>query len=68
MDMVRVNYETADGIISVEEWCEMDGYVEVSFKEGDCIDRLPVMNRKEWEKLKKQVDHVLSCMEDNYDE
>ncbi len=65
--MVIVSYEKGDGIISVEEWCEMDGYVEVSFKEGDCVERLPVMNRKDWEKLKKQVEHVLSCMEDNYD-
>ena len=67
MDMVKVSYESEDGIMSVEEWCEMNGYVVVSFKEGDCIDRLPVMDKKEWEKLKKQVDHVLSCMEDNYD-
>ncbi len=65
--MVKVSYESEDGIMSVEEWCEMNGYVVVSFKEGDCIDRLPVMDKKEWEKLKKQVDHVLSCMEDNYD-
>ena len=67
MDMVKVNYETEDGIMSVEEWGEVAGYFVVSFKEGGCVDSLPVMNRKDWEKLKKQVDHVLSCMEDNYD-
>lgn len=67
MDMVKVNYETEDGIMSVEEWDEVDGYVKISYQEEDNIEQLPFMNRKDWEKLKKQVDHVLSCMEDNYD-
>lgn len=65
--MVKVNYETEDGIMSVEEWDEVDGYVKISYQEEDNIEQLPFMNRKDWEKLKKQVDHVLSCMEDNYD-
>ena len=62
--MRKVNYETEDGILRIKEWEEVGGYIRISYEEGDTVD---FMNKKDWEKLKRQVDHVLSCMEDNYD-
>ncbi len=64
MDTVKVSYESEDVILRIKEWEEVGGYIRISYEEGDIVD---FMNKKDWEKLKKQADHVLSCMEDNYD-
>lgn len=68
MDMVKISYENEDGVFSVEEWAELDGYVFISYTEEDIPDTvLPAMNRKQWNKLKRHVEHVLDSMEGDYE-
>jgi len=64
--MSKVILYLEDGDLSVEEWSEVHGYLEVSYKEGeDIFDKLPVLSKSQWEKLKKAGDLIFEAMEED---
>ena len=62
--MIEIKVQTEDGHFEIEEWDQVDGYVQISYHEEDIpAQTLPCLNKKEWRKLCKHVDHIFSVME-----
>ena len=63
--MIEIKVQTEDGHFEIKEWDEIEGYVQISYKEEDVPSQvLPYLNKKDWDNLRKHVNHIFSVIED----
>ena len=57
----KVIFDMDDGRFTVAEWDQVAGLLQIGYEEVDCdYLQLPVLNKSQWETLKRAGDYVFS--------
>tara|TARA_R110000787_G_scaffold90783_3_gene191485 strand:- start:10129 stop:10350 length:222 start_codon:yes stop_codon:yes gene_type:complete len=57
----KVIFDMEDGTFTVSEWDQVAGLLQIGYEEDGCDHLpLPVLNKSQWETLKRAGDYVFS--------